>query len=116
MAGEMNWLPVGEFQGNETMEFWVLTVMELLTIALIPLALRLFKFQKVKQEIAEKCEEGLLRWGLFRLDMLLIPMVVNTAFYYLFVNNSFGIMAAILCLCLVFVYPSKNRCQAELEA
>ncbi|MBR7087355.1 MAG: hypothetical protein IKI47_07465, partial [Prevotella sp.] len=42
LAGELNWIPVGAFQGNAEMEFVVLTAMELLTLAMIPLALRLF--------------------------------------------------------------------------
>ncbi|MBR7043843.1 MAG: hypothetical protein IKI18_06730 [Prevotella sp.] len=115
LAGELNWIPVGAFQGNAEMEFVVLTAMELLTLAMIPLALRLFKFKKVKQELHEKREQALLKWGICRLDMLHFPLFLNVALYYFFANNSFGIMALILCCCLVFVYPSKSRCRAELE-
>ena len=116
VAGELGWLPVAEKPGNSELEFVVLTVMELLTLAMIPLALKLFKFKKVKQEFAEKGALALVKWGLIRLNMLLLPMFLNALFYYLFVNNSFGLMAIILCVCLVFVYPSKKRCEAELEA
>ena len=115
VAGEMNWLPVGSWQGDVEQEFIVLMVMELATIALIPLALRLFKFKKIKRQLVENGENAHIKWGLIRLDMLIIPMFLNALFYYLFANISFGIMAAILCLCLVFVYPSKKRCETEVE-
>ena len=113
VAGEMNWLAVGKWQGDKGMEFVFLTVMELATICLIPLALRLFKFKKIKQQLVELGEPAHIKWGLVRLDMLIFPMFLNTLFYYLFANNSFGIMAVIFAICLVFVYPSKKRCEAE---
>ena len=97
------------------MEFVFLTVMELAVVCLIPLALRLFKFKKIKQQIVEHGDEAHIKWGTIRLDMLLIPMMLNTLFYYLFADNSFGIMAVILFLCLFFVYPSKKRCETEVE-
>ncbi|MBR6455803.1 MAG: hypothetical protein IKS72_02580 [Prevotella sp.] len=115
VAGEMNWLPVGKWQGYSNLEFIVLTVMELALICLIPLALRLFKFRKIKQQLTENGEPALIKWGLVRLDMLIFPMFLNTLFYYLFGNNSFGVMAVILLLCLFFVYPSKKRCETEVE-
>ena len=115
-TGELNLIPVGKWQGNAELEFVVLTLMELVTLAAIPLALRLFKFKRVSRELSEKKEPALHSWGLLRLGMLLVPMFLNALFYYLFVNNSFGIMALILCCCMVFVYPGKKRCQAELEA
>ncbi|MBR6444843.1 MAG: hypothetical protein IKS94_00160 [Prevotella sp.] len=115
VAGEMNWLPVGKWQGNSNLEFIVLTVMELALICLIPLALRLFKFKKIKQQLVENGEPALIKWGLIRLDMLIFPMFLNTLFYYLFGNNSFGVMAVILLLSLFFVYPSKKRCKTEVE-
>ena len=115
VAGEMNWLPVGALQGDKKLEFVFLTVMELAIVCLIPLALRLFKFKKIKQQLVEEGEPAHIKWGLIRLDMLIFPMFLNTLFYYLFANNSFGIMAIILFLCLFFVYPSKKRCETEVE-
>ena len=115
VAGEMNWLPVGKWQGDGGKEFVFLTVMELAIVCLIPLALRLFKFKKIKQQLVEEGEPAHIKWGLIRLDMLIFPMFLNTLFYYLFANNSFGIMAIILFLCLFFVYPSKKRCETEVE-
>lgn len=98
---------------NPQMEFAFLTVMELLTIAMIPLALRLLKFKNIENELRERHLEALKKWGALRLLLLELPLVLNTLFYYLFLNTSFGYMAIILLICMVFVYPSEPRCAAE---
>lgn len=113
VAGEMNWLPVGALQGDKKLEFVVLMVMELALVCLIPLALRLFKFKKIKQKLEEEGVWACIKWGERRIAMIIYPILINTLFYYLFANNSFGIMAVIFAICLVFVYPSKKRCEAE---
>ena len=98
---------------NPQMEFAFLTVMELLTIAMIPLALRLLKFKNIENELRERHLEALKKWGALRLLLLELPLVLNTLFYYLFLNTSFGYIAIILLICMVFVYPSEPRCTAE---
>jgi len=94
-------------------EFVFLTVMELLTVACIPLALMLFKFKKVEAQLKQRHEEALQVWGVLRLFMLQGPLVVNTVFYYLFLNTSFGYMAIILFLSMAFIRPTKERCDVE---
>jgi len=101
---------------SANVEFVLVTLMELLTIALIPLSMRLFKFKRIHNELVEKKAEGLQKWGVVRLAMLLDPMVINTLFYYLYMNTSFGYMAIIGLLCLPFVYPSLGRCLSEIES
>lgn len=99
---------------NKVLDYYAAIVMELVTICLIPLALRLFKFKKVKKAMIGKSFDGLLRWGSLRLCMLVVPMMVNAVLYYTFMNVAFGYMGIIGLLCLVFVYPSKTRCQSEV--
>ncbi|MBR5919139.1 MAG: hypothetical protein IKZ83_04490, partial [Prevotella sp.] len=115
VAGEMNWLPVpvGALQGDKKLEFVVLVVMELVLVCLIPLALKLFKFKKIKQKLEDEGGWAFLKWGERRIAMIIYPMLLNTLLYYFFANNSFGIMAVIFAICLVFIYPSKKRCEAE---
>lgn len=98
---------------NPQVEFAFLTVMELLTIAMIPLALRLLKFKNIENELRERHLEALKKWGALRLLLLELPLVLNTLFYYLFLNTSFGYMAIILLICMAFVYPSEPRCAVE---
>lgn len=94
-------------------EFAFLTVMELMTVACIPLALMLFKFKKVEAHLKHRHEEALQKWGVLRLFMLQAPLVVNTVLYYLFLNTSFGYMAIILFLSMAFIRPTKERCDVE---
>lgn len=99
---------------DRTMEFYVLMIMELTTLCIIPFALRLFRFKRIAQQLTTP--KALKHWGMVRLLMLCIPLVVNTFFYYMYINVAFGYMAIILTLCLAFVFPTKKRCQAELNS
>lgn len=113
---ETDVLPSGLMATEKQTEFLLTTLMELLTLASVYMALRLFKFDKVHQELVTLKAGGLRRWGLIRLAILLLPMPLNTVLYYLFMNTTFGYMAIILAICLPFVYPSEARCEAETES
>lgn len=92
-------------------------LMQILTLAVIPLALFLFRIGYVRailhtDESHVSCH--LLFWGSVRMMMLCVPMVVNTFFYYAFGNSvSFFYLAVILALSLFFVYPGRKRCEHE---
>lgn len=104
---ETDMLLAGDFAGNgyESTEFIVTIVMELLTLAAIPLALRLFKMAGDKI-----CDEvSLMRFSLIRLAILLGPLWGNTLLYYLFMNATFGYMAIITLIAMAFVYPAKQH-------
>jgi len=96
-------------------EFLVTTLMELLTLASVPLALKLFRFKKVHSDLVTRKAPALRTWGLLRLGVLGGLLVVNTLLYYIYMNTAFGYMALILVVCLPFVYPSMDRCIAETE-
>ena len=115
LTGETNFMPYDRFKGDTKTEFYLLTIMELLTICIIPLALRLFKFNKVNTDLLQKREQALARWGIIRLDMLCLPMFINAVLYYVYMHAAFGYLAIILFICLFFVYPSMSRCQSEVE-
>lgn len=115
VLGEFNAFPTGVLTGNTQVEFVLLAAMEIITICMIPLALRLFRFGKIHSQLVEQRERGLQKWGTIRLEMLTVPMVVNTLLYYLTMNAAFGYLAIILFLCMFFVVPTKERCNAEIE-
>lgn len=95
--------------GNESAEFIATIVMELLTLAAIPSALRLFKMAGDKI-----CDEvSLMRFSLIRLAILLGPLWGNTLLYYLFMNATFGYMAIITLIAMAFVYPAKQQFQND---
>ena len=96
--------------------FVVATIMELLTIAIIPFALRLFKFRKVNGKLTESETtrwDNLLKYGSVRILLLAIPMIINVVCYYLFTLTAFAYMAIILFICMFFVYPTVDKCIAE---
>lgn len=104
---------IGLLATSEGTEFIMVTMMEILTISLIPLALRLFKFDRIGKALAEYKEKALLYWGTLRMMMLCVPLVINTLLYYQFMNVAFGYMAIICLVCLAFVNPTMNRCLNE---
>ena len=107
---ETDLLPCGVLRGQQVnFEFVAAVAMEILTIAFIPLALKLFKLRAVAKRL--RTPQALLCLGSLRLAML---TVVNTLLYYLFMNVSFGYLAIILALCIFFVFPSMSRCEAEV--
>ncbi len=113
---ETDVLMFGYYAGSgEQAEFLLTTMMELLTLAVIPLALKLFKFPRVHADLVSRKAEALRKWGLLRLLMLLVTLLVNTLLYYAYANVAFGYMAIILVIVLPFVYPSMERCQSETE-
>ena len=97
-------------------EFLLTFLMELATLGCAFLALRLFKFEKIHQELTTGKAAALRSWGMIRLLMLLVPLWADTLLYYLYMNTTFGYLGIILVLCLPFVYPSESRCEAETEA
>ena len=97
-------------------EFLLTFLMELMTLGCAFLALRLFKFEKIHQELISDKAVALRKWGAIRLVLLLFPLWADTLLYYLYMNTTFRYLGIILVLCLPFVYPSESRCEAETEA
>lgn len=99
--------------GSQTL-FVVSTAMILLTLALIPLALRLFSFGKVEDDLLLREDKGLMKWGSLRLAILGGLLYANTQLYYLFdFEPAFGYLAIVTLLTFPFVYPTMKRCLAE---
>lgn len=110
---ENDFLLAGSWQDDKVTEYYVAIAMEIITILIIPLSLRLFKFGIVKCKLAICPTTAIRYWGTARLSMLAIPMLLNCWLYYMFVNVAFGYMSIICALSLLFVYPSKDRCDQE---
>lgn len=108
-------LEPGAYAAHHTSEFLWLTVMEMTTLAAAWLALRLFRFRRVRNDLATRRERALLRWGSIRILLLNGPLLLDTLLYYIYMQTTFGYMAIILAICLAFVYPSASRCRYELN-
>ena len=112
---ETDILPVGTLAESKSSEFVISVIMELLTLLVIPLALKLFKFKRIRNQLTTNKAQALFPWGLVRLLLLAIPMVLNTLLYYLYMNVAFGYMGIILFLCLFFIIPTMDRCKSDVE-
>lgn len=99
----------GVLAGMAQEEFLCTVSMELLTIVMIPLALRLFKAKDVERKTEEGDTAALKKWGTVRIIMITVPLAVNTLLYYLFMNTTFGYMSLILLICLPFVYTVGRK-------
>ena len=106
---ELDILPSGILAGRPQDEFLSTISMELITIVFIPVALRLFKTKDVEKRLEEGNIKAFRKWGLVRILMITVPLVLNTLLYYSFMNTTFGYMALILLICLPFIYPAVRK-------
>ena len=106
---ELDILPSGMMAGRPQDEFLSTISMELITIVFIPVALRLFKTMNVEKRLEEGNIKVFRKWGLVRILMITLPLVLNTLLYYSFMNTTFGYMALILLICLPFIYPASRK-------
>jgi len=113
VLGETDILTNGVRAEEKSEQFAVLSVVELLVICFIPLSLRLFKFRKIARQLTSS--DALLRLGSMRMAMLGVPMVACAYLYYLYMNTTFGYLAIILGLCMLFVVPTLGRCESEVS-
>jgi len=96
-------------------EFMAVSVMELATVILLPSALCMFRSGRIRRAL-KGSPAALLKWGAARMCMIGLPMAVNTLLYYIYMNVSFGYMAMICLVCMIFIYPGKGRCLDEISA
>ena len=115
VSGELDIIPNGILANDKQVEFVIMSMMEILTIIAIPVALKLFKFKAIANKLASDTLLHFERWGIVRLCLLNVPMVINLVCYYLFVGAGSGYLAIILFLSLFFVYPSLSRCYNETD-
>ena len=117
ILGEFLNVDMGIFAENtREQRFICSTVMILLTIALLPLSLRLFKFKRISNDLQERKAPALAKWGTLRLCVMGALLVVNTFLYYAFeMEPSYGYLAVVTLLCMPFVIPTMSRCEEEVK-
>jgi hypothetical protein len=103
----------GGWADETSRQFVIQSVMEIVSVAVIPAALYMFRVKKVEDDLRRRGVRALASWGSLRVLLIGTPMLVNTILYYLFMSVAFGYMAIILLLCVLFIYPSKERCRQE---
>ena len=99
---------------SDEVRFVLQTAAILLSLAVVPLSLKLFSMQKVKADLQEHKAPALKKWGTLRLLMLGMVLVGNTLLYYMLgYEPAFGYLAIITALVMPFVVPTMKRCEAE---
>lgn len=114
IAYETTILIPGKLSGNKSLIF-VQIVMQLSTLALIPIALYLFKFSYINKSVTNpNSYKGFLKWGIVRICLLCIPILFNMLFYYLYGEETgFFYLALISTISVFFIFPTMHRCQEE---
>ena len=101
---------------SRSTQFVCSTTMILLTIGLLPLSLRLFKFKRISDDLRQRQAAALSRWGSLRIGCMGLLLVVNTFLYYAFeLDSTYGYLAVVVLLCMPFVVPTMSRCQSEVQ-
>ena len=110
---ETDVLPVGVKADDKQSDFVMVALMEIISLGAAFLGLRLFKFKPIHDDLVSRPETAMWKWGMSRLLILEVPMVIDTLLYYIYMNTTFGYLGIMLLLCLPFVVPTLNRCLDE---
>ena len=108
----------GLLAGNAQMEYILQSVSILLTIGLIPFALRMFNMnlvKRIKDLPLQQALKSYQTWSLLRLALLFIPAILALSFYYLTMNTTNLFCACMALIATLFCVPSENRIKNELD-
>ena len=108
----------GLLAGNAQMEYILQSVSILLTIGLIPFALRMFNLNLVKRINELPLQQALKSyqtWSLLRLALLFVPTILALSFYYLTMNTTNLFCACMALIATLFCVPSESRIKNELD-
>jgi len=104
--------------GNVQLEYILQSVGILLTIGLIPFALRIFNLnlvKRIKEYPLERALASYKLWSEVRICLLAVPTILNFSFYYLTLNTTGLFCGAMAMLASLFCVPSENRIKNELD-
>ena len=108
----------GLLAGNAQMEYIIQSVSILLTIGLIPFALRMFNLnlvKRIKELPLQQALKSYQTWSFLRLALLFVPAILALSFYYLTMNTPNLFCACMALIATLFCVPSENRIKNELD-
>ncbi len=108
----------GALAGDVRMDYILQTIGILLVVGLIPVSLRLFSLSLVKRVKELSLPDALSsyrRWSEVRLGLLLVPVLMNLSFYYLTLNTTGVMCAAMSLIASLFCVPTRKRMLDELD-
>ena len=105
-------------KGKAQMEYIFQCVSILLTICLIPFALRIFNLNLVKRIKELPLQQALKSyqiWSDVRLSLLFVPAILSMSFYYITLNTTHLFCACMALIATLFCIPSESRIKNELD-
>ena len=108
----------GLLAGNAQMEYILQSVSILLTIGLIPFALRMFNLnlvKRIKELPLQQALKSYQTWSLLRLALLFVPAILALSFYYLTMNTTNLFCACMALVATLFCVPSESCIKNELD-
>lgn len=113
------WMP-GAWAGTGMSEgfFFLQTIMMIVTLCVIPVALKLLHWPWVKKQITGDGRQGqkaYLRWSMLRCGVLGVCLLLNLVLYYNALEKANALCALILLLAYFFCWPSAVKMKAETE-
>ena len=108
----------GLLAGNAQMEYILQSVSILLTIGLIPFALRMFNLnlvKRIKELPLQQALKSYQTWSLLRLALLFVPAILALSFYYLTMNTTNLFCACMALIATLFCVPSESRIKHALD-
>ena len=108
----------GIYEGNAQMEYIFQSVSILLTIGLIPFALRMFNLnlvKRIKELPLQQALKSYRMWSDVRLGLLFVPAILGVSFYYITMNTTNLFCACMALIATLFCIPSENRIKNELD-
>ena len=112
---ETHTMPAGTLAADGNDLFVATMVMALLSLAMIPLAISLLHMPFIRKRLTADNQREYIRWAVLRIGLLAFLMIANALCYYLFAGVAFGYLAIIAFLCLMVVYPTRERCANEMN-
>ena len=104
--------------GDVTLVYVITVAMEFLTIAVIPLALKLFSFKAIHRQLVTRKGDALLPLGTARLNMLCLPMLINIRRWRLLLDiwlSSFFSVSSLFILLSEDVKKKQQRRKVKLS-
>lgn len=111
-------LTEGAYAGHAQAEYIFQSAGILLTVGLIPFALRIFNLNLVKRIRQLPLQQALKSyriWSDVRLSLLFVPVMINLTFYYLTLNTTGLFCACMALIASLFCVPSESRIKNELD-
>ena len=115
---ESNIIQEGIYTDDVKIKYILYTVGILLSVILIPLALKLFSLSlvnRIRNLSIDDAMKSYRKWSEIRLGLLFIPAILNISFYYMTMDTTGILCASMALIASLFCVPDKKKILNELD-